>query len=425
VKDRRLLVRVPSVTAREFYLFEPWKGADFHIKFAPPRRGDVAGGAAADLPARVVRTTGTRELAAAKRIAADIVASFFRVGDGGASAELLKRRSDFARISELLEVYLARATQKAATARNNAGSLLLMVRTVHPGGDAGERSTLLLSKELIREFERIRFDARMAEERLRSAEIRESAGELAGRLAVATQQVRHSTASFVRQAKAVVGPEKMRFYAGLKLPDLSGFRGERVAKPRKSRPKPMDLSALTAMVAARGALRENDPGVYVVNLLMSCLGLRNIEVLMARRHWIMDGQMHIIDRPEENFFPKGAEGAVEVNGEVVREILSFQHLCVDGFLVPGQTMTDRRQAIYRRHSEWVKTWIRDHTKTSYELRRYAGSRLLDMGATIFDVRDFLRHRDVKTTTDWYAYRLGNRKLPTIGLGNLVPAAEVA
>jgi hypothetical protein len=425
MKDKRLLVRVPAVTAREFYLFEPWKGADFHIKFAPPRRRDVAGGAAADLPARVVRTTGTRELAAAKRIAADIVASFFRVGDGGASAELLKRRSDFARISELLEVYLARATQKAATARNNAGSLLLMVRTVHPGGDAGDRSTVVLTKELIREFERIRFDARMAEERLRSAEIRESAGELAGRLAVATQQVRHSTASFVRQAKAVVGPEKMRFYAGLKLPDLSGFRGERVAKPRKSRPKPMDLSALTAMVAARGALRENDPGVYVVNLLMSCLGLRNIEVLMARRHWIMDGQMHIIDRPEENFFPKGAEGAVEVNGEVVREILSFQHLCVDGFLVPGQTMTDRRQAIYRRHSEWVKTWIRDHTKTSYELRRYAGSRLLDMGATIFEVRDFLRHRDVKTTTDWYAYRLGNRRLPTIGLSNLVPAAEVA
>jgi hypothetical protein len=157
MKDKRLLVRVPAVTAREFYLFEPWKGADFHIKFAPPRRRDVAGGAAADLPARVVRTTGTRELAAAKRIAADIVASFFRVGDGGASAELLKRRSDFARISELLEVYLARATQKAATARNNAGSLLLMVRTVHPGGDAGDRSTVVLTKELIREFERIRY----------------------------------------------------------------------------------------------------------------------------------------------------------------------------------------------------------------------------------------------------------------------------
>ena len=36
-------------------------------------------------------------------------------------------------------------------------------------------------------------------------------------------------------------------------------------------------------------------------------------------------------------------------------------------------------------------------KTSYEFRRYAGSRLLDMGATIFEVRDFLRHRDVQTT----------------------------
>jgi len=68
----------------------------------------------------------------------------------------------------------------------------------------------------------------------------------------------------------------------------------------------------------------------------------------------------------------------------------------------------------------VSTWIKNRTKTSYELRRYAGSRLLDMGATIFEVRDFLRHRDVQTTQQWYAYRLANRKLPTIGMTQLLP-----
>ena len=54
------------------------------------------------------------------------------------------------------------------------------------------------------------------------------------------------------------------------------------------------------------------------------------------------------------------------------------------------------------------------------LRRYAGSRLLDMGATIFEVRDFLRHRDVQTTQQWYAYRLQNRQLRTIGMKDLLP-----
>jgi len=42
---------------------------------------------------------------------------------------------------------------------------------------------------------------------------------------------------------------------------------------------------------------------------------------------------------------------------------------------------------------------------SYELRRYAGSTLLDLGATIFEVRDFLLHWDVQTTQAWHAYRL--------------------
>ena len=103
--------------------------------------------------------------------------------------------------------------------------------------------------------------------------------------------------------------------------------------------------------------------------------------------------------------------------------MKFRSLTTDDYLVPGKNQTERHQAVYRRHSKWVSQWIKGRAKTSYELRRYAGSRLLDMGATIFEVRDFLRHRDVQTTQQWYAYRLQNRALRTIGMRDLLPAKD--
>src|SRR4029077_15409501 len=137
-----------------------------------------------------------------------------------------------------------------------------------------------------------------------------------------------------------------------------------------------------------------------------------------------DGSIGIINRPEEDFFPKGCEGWVPIAHDVLKEILSLQSLCTDDYLVPGANRTERHDAVYRRHSKWVSHWIKDRTKTSYELRRYAGSRLLDMGATIFEVRDFLRHRDVQTTQQWYAYRLQNRQLRTIGMRDLLPPSPL-
>jgi integrase len=212
----------------------------------------------------------------------------------------------------------------------------------------------------------------------------------------------------------------MKFYEGMKLPDLTGFRGETVETPHRSLPRPLNMMALTEMNAAAPALAKRDPGAYVAHLLFSRVGLRNIEIVNARVHWISDGSIGIVNRPEEDFFAKGCEGWVPIAPDVRKEILRFQPLCSDGYLVPGANRTERHDAVYRRHSRWVAQWIKDHTKTSYELRRYAGSRLLDMGATIFEVRDFLRHRDVQTTQVWYAYRLQNRQLRTIGMQDLLP-----
>ena len=281
-----------------------------------------------------------------------------------------------------------------------------MIRTVH-GGDPDRHPSTVLNGRLIREFERKRITTA---EKLASPETR----------AAMLQRVRTSTASYLRQARSIVAMRKMKFYEDLKLPDLASFRGESVETPHQSLPRPLDMKALRAMEEATPRLATEDPAVYVAHLIFSRLGLRNIEIINARTHWISDGSTGIINRPEENFFPKGCEGWVPIAPDVLAEILRFQSLATDGYLVPGRNQTERHEAIYRRHSKWVGRWIKDRAKTSYELRRYAGSRLLDMGATIFEVRDFLRHRDMQTTQQWYAYRLQNRQLRTIGMNDLIP-----
>lgn len=396
MKSRKLLVPV-RCTTRKFYLQPAPPGKNnWYIRFSTPAINGIR---------RVIfRSTGTKEIAAAKRIAAQVIESFWT--DAGRGAELLKLRSDSATIGELVARYRENASQRPDTVRSNVRSLRMIVKTVHPG-DPDTKPTSLLTASLIREFEKRRFER--AQKRA-TAETRASA----------IQRVRSSTSSYVRQGRSIVALSKMKFYDGMKLPDLAGFRGENVESPKRSLPRPLEMKALAAMEAAAPVLARDDPGAYVAHLLFSRLGLRNIEIVNARTHWISDGSIGIINRPEEDFFPKGCEGWVPIASDVLKEILSFQPLCTDGYLVPGANQTERHHAVYRRHSKWVSRWIKDRTKTSYELRRYAGSRLLDLGATIFEVRDFLRHRDVQTTQQWYAYRLQNRQLRTIGMHDLLP-----
>jgi integrase len=398
MKDRKLLIRV-RCTTRKFYLNPPRPGRnDWHVRFIAP-------GINGNGTRRIFRNTGAKEIGPAKRIAAKIIESFW--ADAGRGAEHLRLRNDNAKIGELIAMYERNASQRHATIRSNVRSLRMIVRTVH-GGDPDAKSTSLLTANLIREFEKRQIES--AEKRATPAT-----------RSVVILRVRTSTASYVRQARSIVALRKMKFYEGIKLPDLAGFRGETVETPHRSLPRPLDMKALTAMNAAAPALAKRDPGAYVAHLLFSRMGLRNIEIVNACVHWISDGNIGIVNRPEEDFFAKGCEGWVPIAPDVLKEILRFQPHCTDGYLVPGSNRTERHDAVYRRHSKWVSQWIKERSKTSYELRRYAGSRLLDMGATIFEVRDFLRHRDVQTTQMWYAYRLQNRHLRAIGMHNLLPA----
>ena len=185
-------------------------------------------------------------------------------------------------------------------------------------------------------------------------------------------------------------------------------------------PRPLDMKSLAAMEAATPKLWQKRIPQFTSRIFFFATWSPQHRDRERSNALDRGRQIGIIDRPEEDFFPKGCEGWVPIASDVLAEILRFQPLCADGYLVPGRTETERHRRRYRRHSKWVSQWIKDKAKTSYELRRYAGSRLLDMGATIFEVRDFLRHRDVQTTQMWYAYRLQNRQLRTIGMSDLLP-----
>jgi hypothetical protein len=122
----------------------------------------------------------------------------------------LKLRNDNATVGALIERYRANARQRRDTIQGNVQSLRLMIRTLHRG-DPDRHPSTILNARLVREFERKRI---VEAEKLATPQTR----------ATTLQRVRTSTASYLRQARSVVAPAKIKFYEGMKLPDLSGFR---------------------------------------------------------------------------------------------------------------------------------------------------------------------------------------------------------
>jgi integrase len=386
MKDRRFLFHVHG---RKFYLAPPRRaGGPYYIRFEPPsnsRKGVRT----------VHRSLRTNIIAAAKERAKLIIEPI--LNGQWETAEKLKSRSGYATVGDIIERYLSQAEDRPTTIRNNVSALRMLVRTVH-GGDPDAQSSSILTGGLIREFERVKIGTAKTEP--------------------ARRRTRTSIRSYVVQARSLVAKRKIRFYEDVNLPDLDGFRNETVEMPKRSKPRALDTGVIAVINAAAPALVESDPAVYVAFLLFSRLGLRNVEIRNARWSWIENGRIGIIERSGENFYPKGSEGWVPIAPDVLQELMQFRQLSTNDYIIPGVTATDRKDAVDRRHSAWVSQWIKNRSKTSYELRRYAGSLVYNATQDILKVRDFLRHASVETTQQWYAYLLDD--VPSIGMNDFVP-----
>jgi hypothetical protein len=117
MKDAKLLVPV-RCTTRKFYLHNP--PAEMIGTSALHRRQSTA------VRRVVFRSTGTKEIGAAKRIAVDIIKSFWI--DSGRSAVRLKLRDANATIGELIAKYKQRAAQRPGTIRSNVRSLRMGIK---------------------------------------------------------------------------------------------------------------------------------------------------------------------------------------------------------------------------------------------------------------------------------------------------------
>jgi integrase len=313
--------------------------------------------------------------------------------DGDKEADAASKfRSEYGTIGQLLDIY-AKHGGPTRTPRENAAALRSVVSV--KGGDPDKQRLTVLTGALVREWVRVRKDEISA----------------------------HSLASNWVKAKCVLGRKFLPHYedAGLKIPDLKSFLGAQVEQPDRRLPRALDEGVIRSIMAAAPELKREDPACYVAFLLFSRLGMRNVEIEAARWDWIERTErgavMAIIERPEEGFSPKGNEGRVPISADTLAELKEFRALSTDGHIVPARHKSERAEIVDRRHSAWIGRWIKDRSKTSYELRRYAGSLILKLtNGDIMAVRDFLRHADVQTTQKWYAYRL--RELPSISAADL-------
>ena len=365
-----------TVDGRAYRVFIPPGRAFYYLRFY---RGGKA----------FLRSLGSSVRAIATSRAKVIVRTILG-GDKEADAAS-KLRSEFATVGDLLEIY-ARHAGPTRTPRENAAALRSVVGV--KGGDPDKQRLTVLTGALVRDWVRVR------------------KGEISA----------HSLASNWIKAKCVLGRKFLPHYedAGLKLPDLRSFLGAQVDQPDHRLPRALDEGVIRSIIAAAPELKREDPACYLAFLLFSRLGMRNVEIEAARWDWIERSErgafMAIIERPEEDFSPKGNEGRVPIAADVLAELEEFRHLSTDGHIIPARHKTERAEIVDRRHSAWVGRWIKDRTKTSYELRRYAGSLILKLtNGDMMAVRDFLRHADVQTTQKWYAYRL--RELPAISMSD--------
>lgn len=344
----------------------------------------------------VCLSLGPLDVPAAKLKAAQIIQAKY----DGAEEKIsrTKQRSPFPWLAAIAERYVQTYgvdQRRRRTARGNVGCLEKIVR-VGAGLELTEARASILTAALVRLFE--------------TAELKRVERDGRGNMLPASEvRVRTSLASVVRQARSIFSPRCANYFDDFTMPDLTGFRNQPVTAAARPFPLPLDHGVWNAIEADVARLRSEDPPVYATFLLFSQCGLRNGEIKAARRSWIRrkpngSGEIDIRERPEEGFKPKTkTSGAVPIARPVLEELWRISEADPEGYLVPARTATERAAIVDKRHSAWIGRFIKGRTKTSYELRRHAGSMYYEQTKSLRAVQKFLRHADLQTTMRWYLY----------------------
>lgn len=187
--------------------------------------------------------------------------------------------------------------------------------------------------------------------------------------------------------------------------------------------EPIPRETIVLMDAAIEGLKQEDFEMWKIISLIRRTGMRNIEILNARAGWITShGEQVVIDlrnRRAKNgvgdFRIKNRfEGMIVLDEELAE---AFAGLLPDeNLILPGATNTARQNLIDRKANKWLRTFIPDRVKCLYELRKEAGS-IVAAERGMDASQQLMRHRDRKTTEDYYASALS----PAVGVTITKPA----
>jgi integrase len=140
-------------------------------------------------------------------------------------------------------------------------------------------------------------------------------------------------------------------------------------------------------------------------LLTRYLGMTPAECGAARKSWIEDREdrkvIVIIERPEEGVTLKTGYKRGRVMS--LPDWMSAELLAVEGdYLITGKTFEARKRFMERMFNAWVREFIPDRRSAAYELRRQAGSDMLNATGKISVVQHMLGHTSPQTTARFYA-----------------------
>jgi integrase len=197
-----------------------------------------------------------------------------------------------------------------------------------------------------------------------------------------------------------------KLFAHLALPDLREFRELPPLPSPVTGFVPWEPEVWAQFVRRSEALREKNPTLWAVNAWLRRTGVRDDELLRARRSWIeVRG-----DQPALVIKDRGAANSILKQGKARRigicaELWALvKDLPAEAYLVAdGLPKTVRYDLIYRDHCAFVAQFIPDRQKRNHELRMMAGSIVYEREG-LEAAADFLGD-GLETTRKYYATAL--------------------
>lgn len=234
--------------------------------------------------------------------------------------------------------------------------------------------------------------------------------EAAGEVTVDLESAQRTVNATLRHARALFKKDIVRQYRGMKLPDLRPFAEAFGTECPRVRYELPDAEEYTKIIeAARTKLRVDRPDLYAAFLLCFDLALRADEAANARWSWIEHEdvagrrrlRMAIVNRPGEEWKPKGRGGAVPVADGVMAALEAAAPRGPGPYILPGETRQARYELAMQGLADWMRGLGWQRRKCAHELRKLKGS-FWRARSGLDRAFEWLRHATYQTTVDYYA-----------------------